>query len=190
MALLTESIVREAAATELRKSYQASARTILKEIASTARTSFDIFLSHARLDAELVLGVRNILVNSGKTVYVDWIDDPQLDRNHVTAATANALRKRMGQCESLFYVHSNHATQSRWMPWELGYFDGRNGNVAIVPVLTGGQSTFRGEEFLGLYSYVDVLHPGGPGASLWLHRSASDYTRYEDWRRAADKKRP
>jgi hypothetical protein len=142
------------------------------------------------LDAEIVLGVKSILSNAGKTVYVDWLDDPQLDRSHVTAATADVLRKRMGQCDSLFYIHSRNAAQSRWMPWELGYFDGRRGNVAILPVLKAGETAFRGEEYLGLYPYVDFLEATALSSSIWIHRSATDYTRYDRWLAGTDKKRP
>lgn len=30
----------------------------------------------------------------------------------------------MRQCKSLFFVTTTNATNSKWMPWECGYFDG------------------------------------------------------------------
>lgn len=117
---------------------------------------FDIFLSHSSKDAEIVLGIKTILERSGKQVYVDWIDDPGLGRNNVSAATAAHLRGRMQQCNSLVYAATGAATDSKWMPWELGYFDGRKGPeaVAIMPIVQyQGQDV--GQEYLDLYPTVE-----------------------------------
>lgn len=185
MALITLDAARAAGRTEA-TTLQKSATAALNESRSTARTSFDIFLSHSRLDAEAILGVKRILERAGKSVYVDWIDDPQMDRANVTPATAEQLRRRMRQSRSLFYVHSGNATRSRWMPWELGYFDGLNGNVAILPLVTQpNQLEFRGEEFLGLYGYVDLS-----SGSLYIHQNRARYANYDIWRAQTDKLRP
>lgn len=185
MALLTEYEVRRRGQTRT-ASLAKSAATILSEGRRTGVSRFDIFLCHAKLDAEVVLGIKATLEDAGQIVYVDWIDDPQLDRSHITSQTANVLRGRMRQSESLFYAHSGASTKSRWMPWELGYFDGFNGNVAILPIVQGsGESTFRGEEYLGLYPYVDVTR-----GTLWIHRSAGSYLDVATWRRGSDKLRP
>lgn len=101
---------------------------------------FDIFLSHSFHDTELILGVRSILQRAGKRVYVDWIDDPELDRSRVTKNTAARLRERMLQCPSMIYAATKAATTSKWMPWELGYFDGRKGPEAIAIIASGGLS--------------------------------------------------
>jgi hypothetical protein len=105
MPLLTEQRVRHAAqqtATVLRK----SARTVLAEVAKTPLTNFDIFLSHSVKDEEIVLGTFAILEQFKFSVYVDWIVDPELRREHVTPATADALRARMWQCQSLLYLNT------------------------------------------------------------------------------------
>ncbi|WP_447650426.1 toll/interleukin-1 receptor domain-containing protein [Pseudomonas abietaniphila] len=116
---------------------------------------FDIFLSHAMVDAELVLGIKVLLEKEGKKVYVDWIDDRDMERNHVTTETAEVLRQRMRQSESLLYVATENAPKSKWMPWELGYFDGyKNGGVAVLPVMDKSDSPFEGQEYLGLYPVV------------------------------------
>lgn len=191
MTLLTESAVRQAAA----RSAVAVAKTssaILREARDTTRGSFDIFLSHSRLDSDQILGVKVILESMGKTVYVDWINDPQLDRSNVTPKTADTLRRRMRQCKALFYVHSENTPLSRWMPWELGYFDAFNSNVAILPIVQSeGQTSFVGVEYLGLYPYVDVTGriASAPG-TVFLHRTASEYAGFDRWVSASDKLRP
>ena len=42
---------------------------------------YDIFLSHSSLDKKLVLTLVNLFNEAGYSVYVDWIEDTQLDRS-------------------------------------------------------------------------------------------------------------
>ncbi|WP_228136599.1 hypothetical protein [Acinetobacter pittii] len=88
-------------------------------------------------------------------VYVDWIDDRHLDRSKVTSKTADTLRVRMRQSKSLLYIATDNSSQSKWMPWELGYFDGySSGKVAILPILNHQYESFSGQEYLGIYPLV------------------------------------
>lgn len=41
------------------------------------------------------------------------------------------------------------------MPWKVGYFDGSNGNVAVLPVVDNPTERYAGHEFVGFYPYVD-----------------------------------
>ena len=88
-------------------------------------------------DAEIIYGVKKMIETLSLTVYVDWIEDAQLDRTKVTAKTAAVLRERMKTCSSLVYAHSANSPSSVWMPWELGYFDGiRPHQVWILPLVS------------------------------------------------------
>lgn len=125
-----------------------------------AKSHFDIFLSHSSSDAKLIFGVKQILEEQGLSVFVDWIDAPQLDRSKVTKETASELRKFMRNCSSFLYATSTNSTTSRWMPWEIGYFDGFRGDkIAIFPLIpsTSPTSTFQGQEYLGLYPYLEKI---------------------------------
>jgi hypothetical protein len=116
--------------------------------------NYDIFLSHSSNDARIIWGIKKELENSGHSVYVDWIDDSQFERSKVDKKTAQILRQRMESCKTLIYVFTNNAKTSKWMPWELGYFDGAKGKVAILPVLESTSDNYEGVEFLGLYPIV------------------------------------
>ena len=123
--------------------------------AATVTDTFDVFLSHSIADAEIVLGIKQLLEESGLKVYVDWVEDAQLDRRAVTKETAAVLRQRMRQSKSLIYLSSDNSSSSKWMPWELGYFDGfKPDGVAIMPVLDSPSDSFKGQEYLGLYPIV------------------------------------
>lgn len=134
-----------------------AATRILKEeaTAATYHDQFDIFLSHSSKDADLILGGKAILESLGYKVYVDWIDDAQLDRTKVDSDTADLLRARMRQSNSLIWVATEAASESKWMPWELGYFDGyKPKHVAILPLVDSPYDAFKGQEYLSLYPIV------------------------------------
>jgi hypothetical protein len=44
------------------------------------------------------------------------------------------------------------------MPWELGYFDGLGGAISVLPIVKAENEVFNGQEFLGLYPYVDYVN--------------------------------
>lgn len=137
----------------------------IKEASRSASGSYDVFLSHSFLDADVILGLKNVLQGQGLRVYVDWIEDPELDRTRVSAATAARIQQRMQACSSLVYATSRSATKSRWMPWELGYFDGRHGGdqVGICPIEPDVRPAvgFVGEEYLGLYKTIEPVRWSG-----------------------------
>jgi hypothetical protein len=185
MALFTESSVRQRAQAEVRKtgSVKKAEQLIVEASATyTATKTYDIFLSHSVRDAELILGMKGTLEDLGYSVYVDWIEDPQLDRTKVTPATADKLRQRMNSSKSLFYVTTANSDASRWMPWECGYFDGKKEKAAIVPIQkTSIDNSFSGQEYLGLYPYV-VKQPNKSNKEmLWVRKSNSRYIDYDTW---------
>ena len=145
VAAAARGITASAAQTELRKSASAP-----------LTTQYDIFLSHSSEDAAVIAGVKALLEDEGLRVYVYWIEDGHPDR--VTAATAANLRLRMNNCQALIYASSRTSPKSKWMPWELGYFDGRKpGRVAIFPLPSSTSSSFVGQEYLGLYPNVERI---------------------------------
>lgn len=190
MALFTESEVRTrarqavSADQAIRKSYYArDAKQIITEsMESYSETkTYDIFLSHSIKDAEIILGIKGICEDLGYTVYVDWIDDRQLDRSKVTPITADTLRNRMKSSKSLFYVTTENSENSKWMPWECGFFDGLKEKVSIVPVKATSTSTYNGQEYLGLYPYC-VKEKSNTGKDvLWIHKDRDTYTSYGHW---------
>ena len=138
---------------------------------------FKIFLSHSYSDREFIPKLRETIQNMGFTTYVDWIDDNDLNRSDVSKETAERLRQRMKNCECLFFVTSANSPNSKWMPWECGYFDALKGNVAICPITEKPETgdSYNGQEYLGLYYYVVN------GSKLWIHEADKKYTSLENW---------
>ena len=161
----------------LTKGFYESAEAVLKKQVSefSYSESYDIFMSHSYLDAEDILRIKQIIEKIGFTLYVDWVDDKQLDRSNVNKKTACIIKLRMGNCKSLFYVDSPNAPKSKWMPWKLGYFDGLKNRVAILPIVEKDNDKFKGQEYLDLYPYIDKT-----GTTLWVNEGGK-YINLRDW---------
>ena len=153
------------------------------EAKALADEKFDVFLSHSSAEPEAILvGIKDLLEEQGLSVYVDKYSDPQLVPDNVTPETANLLRERMRNSGSLLYVYSQHSKKSRWMPWELGFFDGLKGVVGVVPVTQNQEEKFKGEEYLNLYPYVDVApEKVTKRDQLWINRAHNIYAGLAPW---------
>lgn len=141
-----------------------TAKEAVNSLHATSKSGdFDVFLSHSVRDARVILGLYKWLTSQKLRVYVDWINDPQMDRTSVSPATAAQLRKQMMRSRNLLYASSRAARESRWMPWELGYFDGVKSpeRVAIMPLESESDREFAGEEYLGLYKTIEQVEVNG-----------------------------
>lgn len=159
MAFLRRAEIR-ARAQRRARSMGASVAEALNRAARQRQSRYDIFLSQTIRDAEIVLGVYDLLTSAGYVVFCDWIATPDLDRSQVTPANAAFIRATMGISDTLLFLDTKGSVQSLWMCWELGWFDGERGLVAILPVLAEGERYYRGREFLGLYPYVEIDEDG------------------------------
>jgi hypothetical protein len=186
VALLTEAQVLErATATTLLRTSTASA---IQTESASLEDAFDVFLSHSSTEPEnILLGVQGYLEDEGLSVYVDKYTDPQISPDAVTPDTAQLLRIRMRNSKALLYIHSRHSKTSRWMPWELGFFDGLHGRVGVVPVTQTLTNRFQGEEYLGLYPYVDSAKIVGTQRNvLWINEAPNTYAWLPRWLRGEE----
>lgn len=151
-------------------------------------SSFDIFLSHSYLDKELILGTLTYLEGMGYSVYVDWKQDKQLSRADITKKTARILRRRISQSKALFFATTDNAAESKWMPWELGYMDGKSGKCAILPISEyyTASDTYFGQEYLEVYPYVVADKDKGGTNRLWVHEDANTYVNFDSWLEGAE----
>lgn len=143
--------------------------------------TYDIFLSHSFADKDII----EELVFSLKrdydfdySIYIDWIEDPNLERTNVQKETASKLKLRMKNCKSLLYVTSENHSKSKWMPWELGYFDGFRNRVGILPISVKDNDDviYYGQEYLGLYPYL-TEHNG----RLVIHDNTELLMEFKNW---------
>ena len=149
------------------------------------KSAYDIFLSHSYLDKALVYALVDLFNDAGYSVYVDWMVDSQLDRSSVTADTAKILRDRMNTCKGLAYIATANISTSKWCPWELGYMDGKQkSRCAILPVLDSQATKFSGQEYLGIYPYIDYEKvKNGEQYEFWVNDPADGqkYISLKEW---------
>ena len=141
---------------------------------NTKTREYDIFLSHSFLDKKLIFTLVDLFNEAGYSVYVDWIEDPQLDRSNVNRATAQTLIDKMNYSKGLAYIATSNSVISKWCPWELGYFDGKkNSRCCILPIMDS--HTFHGQEYLGLYPYIRYSKIYGKDKyDFWVYNQGTD----------------
>jgi hypothetical protein len=199
MALFQESYLRSLASEKLRNDGRYSAYSsesthdsIRKSLLSEAEInfsagrlcSFDVFLSHSYSDKELILGMKLGLEKFGYSIYVDWIEDNSMDRTNVTKENVLWIKDRIRNSKCLLYATSVNSSSSKWMPWELGFMDGFNGKVAILPISKTGATSYKGAEYLGVYPYADIEKEKNTGRMLlWItdQTNKNIYTQFNDW---------
>ena len=146
---------------------------------------YDVFLSHSYKDRVAVAGLVKYLKRQyDYEIYVEWIEDRTLDRSHVTRKTAKTIKSRMKNCKCLFYVTSENAPSSKWMPWELGLMDGLKEKVAICPLIREEASSddYQGQEYLGIYPYIsEATIKGSDKLALWVNDDKKHYVVFEEW---------
>jgi hypothetical protein len=156
MAFITEDQLRN-----LPGRFTSSQRIHTKSAAAsrTAATITTVFLSHSHDDEDLVEPTILLLASQGVLVYVDW-KDPTMPAL-TSPETAARIKERIGGCKKFVVLGTNNAVRSRWIPWELGIADSRNGlgSIAIMPVEPQYRN-WEGHEYIGIYSRLETADDG------------------------------
>lgn len=93
---------------------------------------YDLFFSHSSFDSELLLSLKSVLNHSNVNVYVDWVSDRNaLKRELTNINTANTIIERLKSSKALLYIHTQASQNSKWTPWELGFFHALKGKICI-----------------------------------------------------------
>jgi hypothetical protein len=122
----------------------------------TASTRHSIFLSHSHKDADLIdQFIAKILGDQADSVYIDRADETLPEK--CTPITAAKVKGKIRECDKLLLLATNNACNSRWCPWELGVGDEANGygSVVVVPVADTAGGGWQGNEYIGIYQYLD-----------------------------------
>ena len=140
----------------------------------TATTS--VFLSHSHHDKELARNAAEFLRCHGVTVYIDWLDEEM--PTTISVATANKLRTKIEENRKFVVLATSNSLNSKWVPWELGFADGRIrlDRIAVMRILEDS-GAYRGSEYVGLYPRIEQIN------SSWyvVTRPEIKLIRLEDW---------
>lgn len=175
--ILTEETIRKAA--QEAKSKRLDESELISKFSSTEQ--YDLFISHSFKDKNLVIGLNYLFKSAGYKVYIDWIDDSGLDRTNVTVKTAQLIKKRIKSSKGMAYISTANSTSSKWCPWELGVSDGMKGKVCVLPVMN---SSYKGQEYLSLYPYMDYeITKQNKRYEFWVNDQVDSrkYTTLRSW---------
>lgn len=93
---------------------------------------YDLFLSHSSLDSALLLEMKAVLNSDDLNVYVDWVcDRNSLKRELTNVNTAKVIIERLNTSKALLYIHTSASLNSKWTPWELGYFHALKNKICV-----------------------------------------------------------
>lgn len=134
------------------------------------------FLSHSHKDAQLALGLQELLNNQGWDVYIDWQDQTMPEKPD--SETASNIKAAIVRADWFIFLATQHSMASRWCPWEIGFADGKKiyDRIAIVPT-QDNLGHFYGNEYLNLYNKIDVS-TGTPGLAFFDTRGNGKWVRY------------
>jgi TIR domain len=95
----------------------------------------DVFISHKMEDAEKAQRLKRRIESFGLTCWID-ADDEEMERIQKALPVdykllTDRIREHLRTCRCLIFAFSAKSRESRWMPWELGFFDGRWGRRLI-----------------------------------------------------------
>ena len=71
----------------------------------------------------------------------------------------NELKEAMNNSEYILYAHTHNSINSKWVPWELGYFDSNKGKdkILVMPIINEyGKAKYVGQEYLTQYKEIEV----------------------------------
>ena len=179
--ILNETFLRGYAKTQI--------NTAIRESYSSLRhfdekERYDIFISHSSLDSHLTIALYNIFEQCGFHVYIDY-EDNELNPQMVSSSTGEQLRTRMQNSKCLAYIATSNTPTSKWCPWELGYYDGiSNGKCCILPINLGERKGFKGQEYLGMYPYLEYeKYSGKDEYTFWIidPNDGKKYNTLENW---------
>jgi hypothetical protein len=132
-----------------------SEQVSVRKSAAERSASGTTFLSHSSKDADLVAGSIRLLEGHGAIVYIDEIDT-SLPR-YTNEETAARLKDRIAQCRKFVLLATDNSKESRWVPWELGFADGKkpSSSIAILPGSNAtNDDTWGSWEYMGLYQKI------------------------------------
>ncbi len=116
--------------------------------------TYNLFLSHSSIDKEELLKLKSSLNSEDLNVYIDWVNDRDaLSRELTNVDTAKVIIERLKSSKALMYIHTASSFESKWTPWELGYFHALNKKICVYMP----DSTIEKPPYLDIYHRVELI---------------------------------
>ena len=116
-----------------------------------------VFISHKHNDLPDLKGFLLYLTNHYNVVpYIDSMDRKLPDMTN--AETALRIKSVIESCDRFILLATNNALKSKWCNWEVGIADKTKYSshyMAVLPMYEIGSNKYEGNEYLGIYPYID-----------------------------------
>ena len=120
------------------------------------KSYYDFFLSHSSADMDIINGLYRELAEKGFSVFVDRVDA----KGTSIETIADKLKSAMDKSKYILYIHTHNSKNSKWTPWEIGYFDSKKGkdNIFVMPLLNDDnhKASYAGQEYLQAYTEISA----------------------------------
>lgn len=117
------------------------------------------FLSHAPRDKDIARGLQVLFAENGWNIYIDW------ERTHMTGEpdlrTAAQVKEQIATFDWFIFLGTPNAIGSHWLPWELGFAEGKKSQEKIIVASTTDEAgRCYGDEYTRLYRHIDQTKTG------------------------------
>ncbi len=148
-------------------------------------SALDVFLSISNLEPELIIGAALTLEDVGYSIYLDPHEDQNKEHSSsikkISREKAKALSGLMDRCQGMIIVTTSAKSESLWQLWECGYFSGKKGRIAIMPITPVNAEIYRGESYLGLYPFITTYQTQNRQTILVVKYGTKVYCTLDNW---------
>ena len=134
--------------------------------------TYDLFLSHSSIDKEELLKLKSFFNSEDLNVYIDWVNDRDgLRRELTNVDTAKVIIERLKSSKALMYIHTASSFNSKWTPWEIGYFHALNKKICVYTP----DSSIDKPPYLDIYPKLDLVD------EIFVINESGNKYNFKDW---------
>jgi len=139
------------------RSHRAALSRTLSEAKSKRQPT--AYLSYSPKDEEIARGLQVLFSENGWNVHIDW--DKTNNADIPDMRTASSIKDKIAALDWFIFLGTPNSTGSLWLPWELGFADGKKSQDKIIIVSTTDEAgRCYGDEYTQLYRHINQTKTG------------------------------
>lgn len=145
------------------------------------KSQFDFYLSLSSVEPELIIGTTLSLEDCGYSVCLDSNQVHDSTDRRISQERVQALRTVMERCLGMIIMTTSARSDSIWLPWECGYFEGKKSRIAVLPITPANSEIYRGDGYLGLYPFITRYQTQNQKTQLVVKYGTKVYCTLSNW---------
>jgi len=147
----------------------------------TGKSQFDFYVSPSNVETELIIGTALSLEDCGYSVCLDGYREHDSTDRRITQERGKELRSVMERCLGMIILTTSAKSDSIWLPWECGFFEGKKSRIAVLPITPANSDIYRGEGYLGLYPFITRYQTQNQKTQLVVKFGTKVYCTLSNW---------